>query len=82
MLTDSYPDNDNCRRYIVFNTENKKGIIIAKMPENSKSGNAACDLHPKLSRDNQFVAFDTTSSGKHSLVLFRINWKEIKKAIS
>ena len=82
MLTDSYPDQDNCRRYIVFNTENKKGLIIAKMPENSKSGNAACDLHPKLSQDNQFVAFDTTSAGKHSMILFRINWEEIKKAIS
>ena len=82
MLTDSYPDTKGYRRYIVFNTATGKGMIIAKMKENAKQGNAACDLHPKLSRDNQNVIFDTTSSGKHTMMLFRINWDQIKNKIS
>lgn len=81
MLTDSYPDQNNNRRYIIFNAEEQKGMIVAKMPENSKPGNAACDLHPKFSHDNQYVAFDTTSSSKHSMVLFKIRWEEVKKHI-
>lgn len=81
MLTDSYPDEHNMRRYIVFNTTNRKGLIIAQMPENKSEGNSACDLHPKLSRDNQYVAFDNTSTGKHTLLLLNINWFKIIKSI-
>lgn len=81
MLTDSYPDQHNNRRYIVYNTENHKGVIVAKMPENKLPGNAACDLHPKLSRDNQYIVFDTTSSAKHSMMLFKLNWSLIKERI-
>ena len=82
MLTDSYPDDNGYRRYIIFDTMTHKGMIIAKMPENKQEGNVACDLHPKLSKDNLNVVFDTTSSGKHSMILFDINWDIIKKKIS
>lgn len=82
MLTDSYADPDNNRRYIVYNTITQKGIVVAKMPENAQPGNTPCDLHPKLSHDNQYVIFDTTSSGKHSMILFKINWVEITKELS
>lgn len=81
MLTDSYPDQNNSRRFIVYNTENQKGVVIANMPENSLKGNAPCDLHPKLSHDNQYVVFDSTSSGKHTMLLFNINWKNIQEKI-
>lgn len=81
MLTDSYPDENNMRRYIVYNTENKKSLIIAQMPENRTPGNAACDLHPKLSRNNNMVGFDNTSNGYHTLLLLGINWNEIKSKI-
>ena len=82
MLTDSYPDDHNNRRYIVYNTENHKGVVIANMPENCLHGNSSCDLHPKLSHDNQYVVFDTTSSGKHSMLLLSLNWDQIKNEIS
>lgn len=82
MLTDSYPDHNNYRRYIVYDTLTHKGMIIARMPENSDISNAACDLHPKLSMDNNYVVFDTTSIGKHSMIMLRINWPLIKKNIS
>ena len=82
MLTDSYPDETNRRRLIVFNTENQKGIVVARMPENKVEGNASCDLHPKLSRDNKHIVFDTTFSGKHSMIAFEINWNLIKQELS
>lgn len=82
MLTDSYPDINNYRRYIVYDTVTKKGMIIAKLLENKIGNNVECDLHPKLSKDNLNVIFDTTSSGKHSMIMFKINWELIKKEIS
>ena len=81
MLTDSYPDYKNNRRYIIYNTKTQKGLIVAKMPENRLIGNASCDLHPKLSRDNRYIVFDSTSSGKHTMLLFKINWDDIHSKI-
>ena len=81
MLTDSYPDLNNNRRYIVYNTDTQKGIVIARMPENCLPGNAPCDLHPKLSHDDQYFVFDTTSSSKHSMILFKLNWNAIRDRI-
>ena len=82
MLTDSYPDLNKYRRYIVYDTVTHKGVIVAKMPENRIGHNVSCDLHPKLSTDNNYVIFDNTSLGKHSMVMFKINWAIIKKKIS
>lgn len=82
MLTDSYPDINNYRRYMVYDTVTHKGIIVAKIPENRTDCNADCDLHPKLSRDNNYVIFDNTSSGKHTMIMFKINWQIIKNKIS
>lgn len=80
MLTDSYPDQNNNRRYIVYDSLKQKGLVIAKMPENHLLGNVPCDLHPKLSKNGKYVVFDTTSSGKHSMMMFEINWDLIRKA--
>ena len=82
MLTDSYPDHNNNRRYIVYNTVTGKGLVVARMPENKLPGNSSCDLHPKLSRDNKYIVFDTTSSGKHSMMLFELNWNLIEKELT
>lgn len=82
MLTDSYTDRNNYRRFIVYDTLTRKGMIIAKMPENREIGNVDCDLHPKLSLDNNYVIFDTTSTGSHSMLMLKLEWPLIKRRIS
>jgi len=82
MLTDSYADDKGFRRYVIYNLQTQKGMIVAKMPENHQDRHVPCDLHPKLSKDNQFVMFDTTSQGKHSLLLLKLNWQEIESKLS
>jgi len=74
MITDTYPDKHNIRRLMILNTENNKTITVAQFRENNMLGCAQCDLHPKLSRDNQYIMVDTTDSGGHSLILFGLNW--------
>ena len=82
FLTDSYEDSKGYRRYIIYNLKSGKGMIVAKLIENFQPGNIGCDLHPKLSRDNQYVIFDTTCTGKHSMMLYKINWQEIKNKLT
>lgn len=82
MITDSYPDSHGYRRFIVFDVRTQKGKILSKMPENQKPGGANCDLHPKVAGNNKFVIFDTTYSGKHSMILFEIEWDKIIKVLS
>lgn len=82
MLTDSYPDINRYRRYVIYETLTRKGMIVAKMPENKLAGNVGCDLHPKLSKDNNYVIFDNTSLGKHSMIVFKIDWASVKTKIS
>ena len=82
MITDSYPDKKGYQRLIVFDTQTKKGIIVGKFFANYKGNPASCDLHPKLCRNNDYLVVDTAYDEKHHMVMFKLNWDEIKKKIS
>lgn len=82
MITDSYPDGDQMQRLIVFDTVTKKGMIVAKLYAGLMGTPASCDLHPKLSSDNQSVVVDTAYTGHHRMMVFKLNWNLIKKEIS
>ncbi len=82
MITDSYPDSNQFQRLIVYDTETHKGVIIAHLFAGLYNTPASCDLHPKLSRNNEFVVVDTAYSGKHRMVVFKLNWEKIIKKIS
>lgn len=81
MITDSYPDKDKFQRLIVFNMENKKGIIIGRFYAPLKGNPASCDLHPKLCRDNKYLVVDSAYTGRHRMIMFELNWNEIKNQI-
>jgi hypothetical protein len=81
MITDSYPDKKGYQRLIVYNLKNKKALLLGKFFAYYKGNPASCDLHPKLSRNNQYVAVDTACSGKHKMMLFSLNWDEIKEKL-
>lgn len=82
MITDSYPDSKQMQRLVVFDTITKKGIIVAHLYAALKGTPASCDLHPKLSRDNNYLVVDSAYSGKHKMILFRLNWDLIITNIS
>lgn len=81
MITDSYVDGKNYRRVIIHNVVSKKGLIVAKFLENCLPDNVPCDLHPKLSQDNNYIVFDTTNTGKHKMNVYQINWDLVKSRI-
>lgn len=82
MITDSYPDDKQFQRLIVFDIETKKGIVIAQLFANYHKTPASCDLHPKLCRNNQYLVVDTAYDDKHHMIMFELDWNKIKKQIS
>lgn len=82
MITDSYPDGKQMQRLVVYDTVTKKGIIVARLFAALKGTPASCDLHPKLSRDGQYVVVDTAYTGTHKMIVFKLNWNLIKQEIS
>lgn len=82
MITDSYPDRHGYQRLIVYDTLTNKGMIIAEFYAYYKGNPASCDLHPKLCSDNEYLAVDTAYDEHHHLILYKLNWEEIKKKLS
>ena len=82
MITDTYPDNHQYQRLIVYDTITRKALIIAKLFAFYHGTPASCDLHPKLCKNNQYVMVDSAYNEYHHLMLFRLNWDKIKKQIS
>ena len=81
MITDSYPDNDGMQRLIVFNTENQKSLLLGEFKAGLHGNPASCDLHPKLSQNDSYISIDTAYTGKHKMMLFKLNWDYIKEQI-
>lgn len=79
MITDTYPDKRSWRHLFILNVKNGKSIRVAKFKENNHKNCAMCDLHPKLSVNNDFVMVDSTYTGRHSLSLFKINWNLVSE---
>lgn len=82
MVTDSYPDSQGWQRLIVYDTVAHKGLLLARLYAYYRGTPASCDLHPKLSRDNDFIALDSAYDDTHHLILFKLDWEAIKKKIS
>lgn len=81
MITDTYPDKKGIQRLLIYNVQNGETLELAKFEAPLRGNPASCDLHPKLSRDNTYVAVDTAHSGRHQLMLFKIEWSKIIDAI-
>ncbi len=79
MLTDTYPGTNQYQNLLVYNTRTKKCLKLGSFYACFKGNPASCDLHPKVSRDGQYVAVDTAHAGIHNMVVFKINWDAISQ---
>ena len=77
IVTDSYPNRERIADIKVFygdDLEGKSQQIIAKVFAPFKYDNdTRCDLHPRWSRDNRFVCFDSVFEGKRGLYIVKFN---------
>ena len=81
MITDTYPDSRGIQHLYVYNLSNNKIIEIARIKPIISKKYYLCDLHPKLSQDNDYLAVDAAYHHKHHMILFKINWDRIKTEI-
>ncbi|MFH1966093.1 MAG: hypothetical protein ABIJ42_11210 [Acidobacteriota bacterium] len=72
ILNDSYPDQDRISHVMLYDTEEKKVIPVADflMPAEYQ-GEWRCDLHPRSSRNEKYVAVDAPyeNSGRQILLI-------------
>lgn len=73
FITDTYP-LDHCRQYLYrYDMErNQKDTIASLYSSPLMTGERRCDLHPRLSRSERFISFDSTySQNRRKIVLLR-----------
>lgn len=79
MLTDTYPNHDLYQCLLIYNVHTGNCLKLGDFYAPFKGNPASCDLHPKVSRDGQYVVVDTAHTGIHNMVVFKINWEKIKE---
>lgn len=81
MITDSYPNKNNYHRIVIYNIISKQSVLLGEIYAGLNRKAGSCDLHPKLSANNDFLAVDSAFNGQHHMILFKLNWNLIKKII-
>ena len=81
MLTDTYPDENGYQSLILYSLRTEKALIIGKFKAPLRGTPASCDLHPKISDNGKRIALDSAYSGKHRMIVFKLNWEQILEAL-
>ena len=81
LITDSYADEKGYRRLLVLNTENGKRVLLGRFYSPFWGKPASCDLHPKLSKSENYIVIDTACSGHHKMLVFELCWDKIKEVV-
>ena len=79
VLTDTYANADNRQFLLTYNPANGKTLILGEFNAFYKGNPASCDLHPKLCRNNDFVIVDSAHAKLHHMLLFKLDWRVIRK---
>ena len=82
MITDTYPDNHHIQRLYVYDIKTKKHLLLGSFYANYYKSPSSCDLHPKLSKDGQYLVVDSAHDNKHHMIVFKLKWEEIREKIS
>lgn len=73
VVTDTYPDNQRNQYLFLYHTEDKKLYRVDKLYSPFKFFNEnRCDLHPRWSKDGQYLIVDNTEKGVRTLKIFKV----------
>jgi hypothetical protein len=81
MLTDTYPDSDNLRSLMIYDSKEKEVYLLGKFfsypdvrdKERYKLAGIRCDLHPKWTYKETYVYFDSTHEGYRGLYRAKVD---------
>jgi hypothetical protein len=73
ILTDTYPDGEEKRTLIIYDTVTGSRADIGRFLSPKKySGEIRCDLHPRWSRDGKQVCFDSIHEGPRQIYVIDV----------
>ena len=73
ILTDTYPDRLGVSRLVLYDTVSERRFDIARLRSPFQYvGDVRCDLHPRWSRDNTMISYDSAHTGVRALCLVRL----------
>lgn len=78
MITDTYGDRKSWQSLYVYNIKTRKIKILGRFFANHNKRPSSCDLHPKLSKNNNFIVVDTAYDDKHHMILLEIDWGKLE----
>ncbi len=73
LLTDTYQNQNGYRQIYILNTVTNKFKNIAKFYSIYNDTIYRCDLHPRLSLDEQFIVIDSAYQKKRKQIILKIN---------
>ena len=82
MITDTYPDNRHYQRLYVLDIKTKKYLLLGTFYAYYDGTPSSCDLHPKISRNGEYIVIDSAHDNKHHMIVYKLNWELITSKIS
>lgn len=79
MLTDTYADEQGYRNLMVYDSHEKKLVLLARLFSTINNCGWRADLHPRFSPDENKVVVDSSHNGYHQMVVFELNWAKIRQ---
>ena len=68
FVTDTYPDSENRRALKLWNMAEEREVILGRYySDPGLTGEIRCDLHPRWSRDDREICFDSIHEGSRQL---------------
>ena len=80
MLADTYADENSYRHLFLFDTASEKLFTLGSFFSPYNNCEYRSDLHPRFSLDNKYIIIDSAHSGKHQMLVFKVNWDLIIKS--
>ena len=78
MLTDTYADSENRRNLLIYDTERTRLYEIADFESPINATSYRSDLHPRFGRTKNEIIIDTAHTGKHKIMVLKIDWEEME----
>jgi len=68
LLNDEYPDENNLRALFLWNMAEERMVVLGRfLSPPFYRDQTRCDLHPRLSRDERLVSFDSIHEGSRQI---------------
>ncbi|MGC9359693.1 MAG: TolB family protein [Anaerolineae bacterium] len=75
ILSDTYPDPaDQKRKLMVYDTVTDREVLLGRfLAPQPFYGEIRCDLHPRWSRDDRWICFDSVHTGERQVYLMDVS---------